>query len=75
MPMTAPLVSASTVTLNTPDEDWVAVSLCKLQPRGAPSPREGNPMHCTQLSCTTLSDRYPICAQQKTQPCCDIHSD
>lgn len=69
------LITAYTVSLSTPDEDRAAVSLCELQPRGALSPREANPPHRTQLSCTALSDRYPIRAQQQTQPCCDIHSD
>ena len=57
MPTAALLVRACTVTLSTPDEDGAATSLSELQPRGAPSPGEGNPTGCTQLSCTVLSDR------------------
>ena len=79
MPTAALLVSARTVTLSAPDERGVAVSLCELQPRGALSPGEGNPTRHTQPSCTALPaalpQRYPICAQQQTRPCCDIHSD
>lgn len=75
MPMAALLVSACTVRLSTPNEDGVAASLCELQPRGAPSPGEGNPTRRTQLSCTALPSCYLICAKQQTRLCCDIHSD
>ena len=57
MPTAALLVRACTVTLSTTDEDRAVASLSKLQPRGTPSPREGNPTGRTQLSCTALSDR------------------